>query len=206
MPTVKADICNLAASRCGQKGTVEDIDTPSKPIEKTFAKWWIQSLEMALKEMKPSFATIRRYLTVNAVSPSFGYGDQYAYPSDCVAFLGIGDIKDKTNNYTIEDGFIRTDAYSGEDGGLPVRMVILIEDVSKFSPEFIEELSWYLASNVNMEITQDVQKQIYLDAALDKRRPQCASVNSQENRPTRISVSKFKQARYNSFPQQSYKK
>jgi len=196
MPTVKSDICNLSASRCGQKGTVEDIDDPNKPIEKTFAKWWLQSLEMALKEMKPSFATIRRYLTVNEVSPKFGYKNQYTYPSDCVAFLGIGNIQDKSNNYTIEDGFIRTDAYSGETGGLPVRMVVLIEDVSKFSPEFIEELSWYLAANVNMEITQDVQKQIYLDAALDKRRPQCASVNSQENRPVRISVSKFKQARY----------
>jgi len=206
MPTVKADICNLGGSRCGQKTTVEDIDSPDKPIEKIFAKWWMPSLKMALKEMKPSFATIRRYLAVAASSPEFGYEDQYAYPADCLAFLGIGDIKDKENNYTIEAGFIRTDAYSGEDGGLPVRMVVLVEDVSKFTPEFVEALSWYLAANVNMEITKDVQKQIYLDAALDKRRPQCASVDSQENRPVRISRSKFKESRSSSFPQRNYKK
>jgi len=204
MPTVKADICNLAGSRCGQNTTVEDIDSPDKPIEKIFAKWWIPSLMMALKEMKPSFAATRRYLTVDASTPEFGYSYQYAYPADCVAFLGIGDIQDKENSYTPEEGFIRTDAYAGEP--LPARMIILVNDVSKYTPEFVEALSWYLAANVNMEITKDVQKQIYLDAALDKRRPQCASVDSQENRPVRISRSKFKESRSSSFPQRNYKK
>jgi len=211
MSTVKSQICNLAASRCGQKGSVEDIDDPQKPIEITFAKWWLPSLEMALAEMKPSFATIRRYLSVNGDTPLFGYDSQYAYPSDCIAFLGIGDIKDKENNYTIESDdngnkYIRTDAYEDSDDGLPVRMVVLVTDVSRFSPEFIEELTWYLAVNVNMELTQDIQKQAYLDSVLDKRRPQCASVNSQENRPIRINRSKFKESRTSSYPTRNYKK
>jgi|GEM_PF-2033973 len=206
MSKVKAEVCNLAASRCGNKGSVENIDTPEKPIEKTCAKWWLPSLKMALKEMKPNFATTRRYLSSFQDAPAFGNETQYVYPADCMAFLGIGNIEDKLNNYTIEEGYIRTDAYDDSDDGLPVRMVILEEDVSKYTPEFIIELSWYLACNINMELTQDVQKQVYLYEMLDKRRPQCASVDSQENIPIRINTSKFKQSRTTSYPARTNKK
>lgn len=206
MATIKAQICNLAASRCGQKTSVEDIDDPEKPVEKICAKWWLPSLEICLAEMKPTFATTRRYLSASSTDPLFGYGTQYSYPSDCLAFLGIGNIQDKENNYTIEEGFIRTDEYEDEDDGLPVRMVILEEDVSKFTPEFVEEFIWYLACNINMELTQDISKQQYLDAVLRERRPQCAAINSQENIPVRINRSKFKESRRSSYPAANYKK
>lgn len=200
--TVKAQVCSLAASRCGDNGTVENIDEPRKPIEKLFAKWWLPSLEMALKEMKPSFATVRRLLPEDSATPEFGYSHQYEYPGDCLAFLGIGNIKDKDKNYTIENGYIMTDYSDDSLEGLPARMIVLVEDVSKFTPEFIEELTWFLATNVNMELTESVQRQSFLEQKLASIKPQCAGLDSQENFPVRKNTSKFKQARYNARVQE----
>lgn len=196
--SVKSQVCNLALSRLGAYGSIENIDTPQKPAEVVCSKWWGHARDMALKTIQPNFALTRRYISLNDEEPVFGYSYQYRYPSDCLHFIGIGDIKDKENNYTIESGedkrlYIRTNAYSGEP--LPCRFVRKVEDVSFYTPEFIEELSWFLAYCINMEITQDVQKQQYLEQIMIRKKQEAASLNALENIPVRINTCRFKEAR-----------
>jgi len=52
-------------------------------------------------------------------------------------------------------------------------------------------LSWFLAYNVNMEITQDTQKQQYLEQKLLTIKREAAALNGLENRPIIKNSSKF---------------
>ena len=127
MANVKADIANMAVSRCGNFGDIENIDTPDTAQEKLCAKWFDDSMKMAMKEMMPNFAQRRRILAVDSGTPPFGYNDRYVYPNDCIRLMGIGNIKDKSNNYAVEGGYILCDDDYNEDdderSGLPIRFV-----------------------------------------------------------------------------------
>jgi len=203
MSISKNSICNLALSRLGNKSSIEDIDSPKKPAEFVFAKWWDASRRLALKELMPSFAKTRRKIAKDAETPEFGYSARFAYPSDCIRVLGFGEIKYKQNTYSIEGGWILTDDYSTDDDDniyLPLRFVKDITDTTKYTPEFVEGLSWYLAYVANMEITQDLQKQTLIEKVINSKKAQSAGIDSQESMPIRINQSKFKLARYSTDP------
>lgn len=189
MAGVKEQIANLALGRIGNNGSVENLTTQLKPIEKTMEKWFNQSNRMALKSLKPNFAKKRKYIAVSTEAPAFGYTYQYKYPNDCIDILGLGNIEAKDNDYAIEGGFIMTNNTNGE--ALPIRYIADISDVSKFPPEYVELLSWFLAYNVNMEITQDVQKQQYLEQKLLMIKREAAALNGIENKPIIKNTSKF---------------
>ena len=208
MATVNTDVCNLAASRLGQKTSVDNIDTPDKPIEKVFAKWWDTARRTALKEIMPSCAIGRRTIALRATTPDFGYSNEYLYPSDIVKILGVGQSRYKQNNFAVEKSngatCILSDEYDGE--ALKVRVIEDVTDVSSWSDEFVDVCAWYLAYFTNMEITQDVQKQTYLEQVVDKRKREAASLSSQENKPIRVNRSRFKESRTSGFPSRNLKK
>jgi len=200
MATVKVEVCNLALSRCGSYGTVENIDTPTKNSEKICAKHWEISRQLALKTIMPNFAVSRRLLGRDAGVPAFGYAYQYSYPSDCLKILGIGNAEDKSKDYVIEAGsdgnqYIMTDLYDEDLSALPIRFISDVSDVSRFSPEFVDELSWFLAFNINMELTQDVQKQAYFDRLVAQKKNESMALNAQENPPVRINTNTFRMMR-----------
>ncbi len=183
---VKEQIANLTLSRIGNFGSVENLTTPKKSVEIVMDKWFEQSNRMALKSLKPNFAKARKYIAVSSVTPAFGYSYCYAYPSDCVDVLGFGDINAKLNNYVIEGEYIYTNAYKGE--ALPLRYIKEITDVSKFTPEYIELMTFFWAYNVNMEITQDTQKQNYLEQKLKMIKMEASALNAMENKPIVINT------------------
>lgn len=204
----KVIMCNLGLSHLGNYGSLENIDTPRKPAEIVFAKWWDTARRMALKEIIPHFALDRRVLAPDAIAPAFGYSTRFAYPSDCVRVLGFGEIQAKENNYSVEGGFILTDCFDedeDENVTLNLRFVKDVDDVTLFTPEFIDAFAWFLAYNTNMEITQDMDKQVYLEKIINSKKTQAGGINSQENPPIRINNSKFRQAR-TSTPVSNYEK
>lgn len=207
--STKVNACNLALSRLGNYDSIEDIDTPQKPTEIVFAKWWNHARRMALKEIMPHFAMSRRILAPDATAPAFGYGKKFEYPSDCLRVLGFGEVRYKANTYAVEEGFILTDDYDTDADGnvsLSLRFIKDISDVSKFTPEFVEELTWFLAYTCNMEITQDGEKQVYLEKIINQKKATAGAISSQENPPIRVNISKFREARRTYDPQTSTKK
>lgn len=194
----KVIVCNLGLSRLGNYGSVENIDTPKKPAEIVFAKWWDAARRMALKEIMPHFALARRILSPDATAPEFGYGTRFEYPSDCVRVLGFGEVQEKKNTYAVEGGWILTDDYDEDSDGnisLKLRFVKDESDITKWTPEFIDAMAWFLAYTVNMEITQDFDKQVYLEKIVNSKKAVASGINAQENMPVRVNRSKFEQAR-----------
>jgi hypothetical protein len=144
----------------------------------------------------PNFAITRKRVSLEAENSDedFGYDYIYNYPNDCLRILGIGNIKDKENNYTVENGKI----YTSEkyDDGLPLRYVKDVSDVSAWDAPFKELVSWALAVNVCLSITQNEQKQQLVEQSYNNIKFNVLAMNGQENRPIRVSRSKFKASRF----------
>ena len=194
----KVQICNMSNSHLGNYGSIMDIDTPKSTSEIVYSLWYDIARQTFLKMVIPNFSMARKTIaSVNETSP-FPFTYSYEYPSDCLKILGIGAVEDKINNYTVEGNRIYTNVYYAD--GMPIRYIKDIKDVSLMSPEFKIAFSWYLASLVALEITQDINKSNYIESILPEKMATLSSLNAQENMPIRISRSKFKQARYNGNP------
>lgn len=187
----------MAISHLGNYGSISNIDTPESDAEITFSLWYDVALQTFLKITMPNFALARKRIAKVVETPPFPFLYSYAYPSDCLKVLGIGDVVDKQNNYTVEGNRIYTDVDYTD--GLPLRYIKDIKDVTSMSPEFKVGFSWYLSSVVGLEITQDINKVKMIEQILPEKMSTLSGLNAQENKPIRISRSKFKQSRVNGF-------
>jgi len=201
------DICNMALSHLGNYGTINSISTPRNDKERVFALWYDISRQSLLKLTMPNFALARKLVSELVATIPFGYDNCFEYPSDCLKVLGLGEISQKADYaYSIErhptnEGLaIYTD--DNWTDGLQLRYIKDVTDVNSFSPEFKMLLSWYLAGNVAMDITQDSNKMITIEKILPSKMSELSGMNAQENKPIRISNSLFKQAR-NSYVQRN---
>lgn len=193
--TSNIEICNLALSMLGNYGTIENIDTPVKTKEKTYAQWYSTAVEYALKLAMPNFALARRIVSQVATNPApFGYTYAYEKPADCLKVLGFGDIDEKDLRYTIEGDYIYTDEDYAD--GLELRFIRNITDVSRFTPEFVLFAAEVLAAFTCTAVTQDAARAQALKDRLPMRAVELSGINAQENPPIRKSTSKFKQAKY----------
>lgn len=185
----KVDICNLALSRLGDKRTVEDIDDGKKHEELVFKKWYDITRQSTIKRAMPSFAMVRDHWPRANFTPEFGYDNAYLYKSDCLRVLGLGNIENTENNYSREGNYILCD----EDypNGLPVRYLKDITETQKFPADFVELLSYELAANVCTELTESQQLMNYIQQILPLKRLEFTGLSAQENKPIRISNSRF---------------
>lgn len=204
MATSKSEICNLALSRLGSFESVSDIDTPDNKVEKIFTKWYDTIRKKVLKSLIPNFAVEYRRVSQLADAPAFGYAYKYEYPNDCLKVLGIDEVEKKTNDYAVRGRTIQTDL--DDDDGLPIRFIKDITDVTWFNSDFITLLTWELAYAVCMEVTQDLERMIYMEKILPKKRAEMGAMDSQENAPVRINKSKWKKSRYTDVPVNTEKK
>lgn len=200
----KVDLCNMALSHLGNYGTVSDIDSPETDPEITFSIWYDISRQTFLKMTMPNFALSRKTVAQKSGTPPYPFAYHYEYPSDCLKVLGIGSIEDKKNDYSVEGRSIYTDVLY--EDGMPIRYIGDITDVTIMSPEFKVGFSWYLASHVAADITQDMSKVQFIEQILPEKMSSLAGLNAQENMPIRKSVSKFKQSRVNGFPSSQRKR
>ena len=195
---VKTEICNLALSRLGTYTNVNDIDAPQTASERVFAKWYELDRAHVLKVLAPNFALSRTIASKSTTAPEFGYAYAYEKPIDCLRVLGIGEIQEKENNYSVEGDYILSDEDYAD--GIPIRYIKDINDVAKFTSEFISLLSWQLAYDACVEITKDYDKLTFIEKIMPSKLSNASSLSGLENRPTRISNSKFKKSRYTFNP------
>jgi hypothetical protein len=194
MANTKVEICNLALSRLGGMGSIEDIDNPVKEAEIVCSKWYDVSRRTALSQMMPSFAKKRAcWPQAASYKPAFGYQYAYKYQGDCLKLLGVGNLYEKENTYTIEDGYILTNEFYPD--GLPVRYIQNVSDISRFSDDFVSIFAWFLARDICMELTENAEKFNMLENILPMKIAEVCGVDSQENKPIRIERSLLKSAR-----------
>lgn len=184
----------MALANLGDKGTVENIDTPSKQTEIVCSKWYDVTRQEALRQMMPNFARKRGIWALDAgYEPAFGYQRAYKYRSDCLKVLGIGNINEPRSDYAIEDNHILIDDVY--ESGLPVRYISDVQDVSKWTPDFSIVFSWMLAKNICMELHDSSHKYAEIEQILPLKIAQFLSVDSQENKPVRVSNSNLMRRR-----------
>lgn len=195
----KTEICALALSRLGNQNSIEDIDNPKKQTEIVCAKWYDVSRQSALKTMMPNFARKRAIWALDAnYTPAFGYEYAYKYQNDCIKILGVGDKRTSVKEYEVEGNHLLTNRFY--ENGLPVRYVSDVTDITKFTPDFIQLFSWYLARNICMELEVDDARLRMIEDLLPMKIVEYCGVDSQENPPKRVSHSKLELERLGLYP------
>lgn len=195
--TSKVGICNLALANLGNYGTVTNIDTPSNDKEIVFSTWYDICRQAFLKQTMPNFALARRIVARVDETPLQGFRHVFEKPNDCLKVIGIGDIEDLQPGYTVEGNRV----YVGEDypDGLPIRFILDFQDVSHMTPEFVMGLAVYLSSKVARSITQSEDRVAAVKAEVVTEMAAIGALNAQENKPIRVSRSRFRQARVSGF-------
>lgn len=146
----EVDICNLALARLGDAATVSSIDPPEGSAQAEHcARFYPIARDTALEAHPWRFA-VRRIALAPLDVPTWGWRFAYGAPNNELVRLAIlppNSLADaQTQPYDSEvtasgAGMILTDQ---EDATL--RYIQRITDTSRFSPGFIEALSWLLAS------------------------------------------------------------
>jgi len=199
----KETICNFALNYLKEDAIVSDIDTPITTTERTFALHYDFQRELMLRLLVPSFA-VDLVKAVKLAEPTTGFSSSFEYPTSALKVLGIGDIQDKRNNYSVSGGTINCD--DPYPDGIPLRIICNETDVSKFSPEFVELLAIKLALATCLKITGNEKLLSYLLNLFPKQQRSLMAIDAQENMPIKIRRSRSKLSRVSSNTSLSVKK
>lgn len=191
--TTKTGIANLTASLL-KVDAVANIDPPDSrsKFAKKANQWYDESRRDTLADHIWNFALKRAQLPADATAPPFGYGNRFLLPADYIRVATIGDEDNPERDYKVEDGYILTNVAAP----LNVRYVYDQEDITKFSPKFIQAFARKLAANMAYDMTgsrtfadsMEEKYQLYLSDAL--------GVDGQESPPThKIRRSRWKAAK-----------
>lgn len=192
-------ICNLANGSLGMKNSINNITTPISDKEKNFALWYDLIRQYLLKALMPNFALFR--LIVSQVTLPAGYvgfyGYAYEYPVRCLKLLGVGRIDDVRSPPTVESGMILTnDLYTS---GMPIRIIDDVDDVTRFTPDFIMAFVFVLGKCTALASTQDSSKKTSMMKDALQEFLNTTAQNAQENKPIRRSTSRMRDSRYSRF-------
>lgn len=196
----KVQICNLANGSLGLKNSINNIDTPRSDKEIVYAQWYDITRQYMLKFLMPNFALARvniaQITTIPTAYAEF-YTAAYPVPSNCLKVLGLGPIDTQDTKPTIEGGNIYTNVFYASAPSL--RYIADITDVTMFSPDFIMAFAAVLGKLTAMVNTQDPSKKnsMLKDAVMEWQ--QSTAQNAQENKPIRVSRSRFREARQTTF-------
>jgi len=199
----KSIICNFALTYLKQDASVKNIDTPNNPIERVFALHYDFQRELMLRKLVPSFA-VKYVKAVKLDEPMTGFASSFQYPKDAVKVLGIGNVEDSRNNYSVLGGAIHCD--DDYPDGIPLRIIYNEEDTSRFSQEFIELFSLKLAIATCLKITGDEKLLKYLLGLYPTLQRSLMSLDATENKPIKIRRSKSKLSRYSTNTRLGIKK
>ena len=207
--TSELQVANLAVSMVGKFIALNDIETPETDPEKLVALWYNVAIDATMRRAIPNFAMTRRLLVKSNYTPPFGYENAYAVPSDCIKVLGIGNIDDRTREYSLEADendnlYILTD--DDYPDGLPLRFIRRHRQVARWTPDFVILGAFVLSRYVGMQLTQDPQLVQSLRNEIAQAIAEFSGISAQENPPIRKSESKFRQARQGYLARGNHKK
>lgn len=147
----EVDICNLALARLGDSATVASIDPPEGSAQAEHCARFYPIARDTLLEMHAwKFATRRSALAQAATNPVTNWAYAYLEPANVLRLLAIlpnesyGD--EKPQPYETETGSDGTTLILSNQSTAVARYIVRVTDSAKFSPLFVEALSWLLAS------------------------------------------------------------
>lgn len=182
------DIINLALSHLGDSAKVSSIDPPDQSIQALHAsRFYPIARDAALSRHAWGFATKRVKLSELALDEVLyrGWSFGYAWPSECLRVLevvpplGLSSLLPGQPTFTVEskaDGsrLILTNIPADD---AVIRYIARVSDTTKFSPPFVNYLSYELAvllsgpirknAQFTRALRQDAREQLIIAAGQD---------------------------------------
>ena len=192
--TTKTGIANLTASllKVDAVTSIDPPDTGSKFAKKA-AQWFDEARREVLSDHIWNFAETETNIAESATAPTAGmYSAKYPLPDDYVRIVWVGDEEWPEKNYKIKNNHI----YINASGSLEIGYIYDHEDLTKWTPNFINLLARKLAVYLAYDMTGnrsmvETMKQEYNDKLLEAK-----GVDGQESPPPRkIKRSKWKAAK-----------
>lgn len=154
----EVDICNLALAHLGDSATVASINPPERSAQATHCARFYPMARESLLQMHPwGFATVRAGMAALTLeSATTGWAYSYALPSGVLNVLGVLG-PESTDDYTAVLGYapqpyVRETQADGTEiiltnqADAVLRYTQRVTDPTKFSPLFVDCLTWLLAS------------------------------------------------------------
>lgn len=176
MPSAVA-ICNMALSHVG-KGSINDMSEASTEARQC-SLHYDQTRDVMLQGYDWRFATKRQALALitNTWEQRFAYA--YQRPSDCLKPIRFVLEVDDASSIT-RLPFDQTEStIFGDIEDAVLEYVYRVTDPTKFSPLFVEALSWALAAKIAMPLTRDqsIRRECYQMASATLNAAQTADAN-----------------------------
>ena len=199
------DICNLALSRLGDDATVSSIDPPEGSAQAEHCKrFYPIARDVALSKHTWNFATKRAALALLSNVSTAEWQYAYSAPSDILS-TSAG-INIYPNGAFTEGGVafaVETTTANGiviytnvEDAY--IRYTSKVTDTTRFTPEFVDALSYLLASYMPGPVLKgyrDIKMNVEMMKLFKVTLAEAASSDSMSNKPKIDHVPDFVQAR-----------
>lgn len=158
------NICNLALAHLGDSANIVAISPPDGSAQAAYCAQFYPIARDALLEMHAwDFATKREALAlIVGVSPSALFSYQYAIPSTMVKAWVLNSAQEEFSEQSFP--FILETLADGSKALLTntpdaiLKYTFQVTDTTKFSSNFVNALSWLLASYLAGPITKDIGK------------------------------------------------
>lgn len=192
--TTKTGVANLTASllKIDAVTSIDPPDTNSK-FAKIANRWYEDSRREALAEHTWNCAeTVVELAEDTTWTPIGRYGARYLLPADYIRIVWISDETAPEKDYKIKGQYI----YINYSDSLPIGYIFDQEDITAWSPKFLQYMARVLAKNCAYDLTgnrtfaQEMEKMSadYLSSG--------ATVDGQESPPThKIRRSRWKAAK-----------
>lgn len=182
----KTDICNMALSNLGLANNVVDIDAPQAQTEKIFAQYYDLVLVKTLKRERPQFAIYEETL------PATIWADgtyHYMVPSYALEVMFVNGF---STGWTIEHGELMIGCIPPtQNDAVTIKYLRHIEDTGLFTAEWVELLSWELATYCCGRLTQDsAMLQLAANGAVAARK-EYQTINLRSAKPRLKTQAKF---------------
>jgi hypothetical protein len=148
------DICNLALAHLGDDATVSSINPPEGSAQAEHcARFYPIARDTALEAHSWNFATKRATLALVTGAAPEGWEYAYALPADCLSSSSVMNVwmEGASDNTPGEQFVVETTTSNGtliytNAESAVVRYTARIIDTTKFSPMFVNAVSWLLSS------------------------------------------------------------
>lgn len=182
----KSDICNMALSNLGLANNVVDIDDPHEQTEKIFHQYYDLVVVKVLKRERPQFAIYDENL------PATIWNDNtYHYMVPSYA-LEIMQVNGRTQGWTVEHGEILLDCGMPVVGdNIRIKYLRHIEDTGLYTAEWVELLSWELATYCAGRLTQDSAMLQLAAQGAQAARQEYQTINLRSAKPKLKTQNKF---------------
>lgn len=147
-----------------------------------------------------NFAKERLTLAADATDPTFGFDKRFLLPSRILKFIGVYDESELGYqvNYTgarlphkIEGRYVLCD-----ETVLRCFGVQDIADPTQFDPLFTYSLTWMLARDTSLALTNEADKFVKFDEQFRQSITAARTANAMEGTPEQITISEWEDARY----------